>query len=663
MKRFIQILVASLMLSCSSGAEDRPCPFTIATRAYDGTPVEQARCLLRPVLEGGHVGETSPLPSPLEELVGTPVRIPLSALRHLIGRLGISEAEIGGPLSDPLSSTNLAPVVPAQYFIIHDTSSCRDVKQFPDEDVLNDPSFSLNSMARRRTSRVAHLFINRAGESAGVGFIERIGTTKFDARLPRSKVIKGLMLGVELVQPRRPPPGKRCEQSDRIAPEPGFSDPQLERLALVYIAASIRAGQWMIPAFHAVVDVTIPGGHDDPQHFNLTAWVEHLDRLIKILDLEDLQTNPQLAPGGDHTCALLTSGRVKCWGANTLGQLGDGTLISKSAPSPFITLGRVTAVASGKSHSCALRATGDVLCWGSHGQGQLGIGDLPPTEPQLRVTPKPVNIPKATRIAAGFAHTCAATSGGAYCWGENSFGQLGNGTNQQSKTPSPIQGLSGPPDTIVAGQNHTCALVSGAVFCWGDNSKGQLGDPGLPFGSQTNIPRAVPNLGRVREIVAGKFHNCVLLETSRQAACWGDIAESGIPVPAPTVVTFFDNRGALEVPTVLQVAAGYFFSCAIIEEQPLTHTHLRCWGSGIEGRLGNGMPNFVGCPTSTGTGCSKSPTGLQDVLAVAAGETHACAFYPFGQTECWGGNLSGQLGDGSTLTKLGPVPIAFDWRQ
>lgn len=278
---------AATLISISARAQDVSCAFDDAALSYKGTPQEQARCLLRPVLIGGHLGaQTKHLPPPLEKLIGKSLPFDQASLKHYLMEHNISETDLGGSLSDTLARANTVdPNAPfARYFVIHDVSTPNYLdKPFPPD--INEATWALNDLKKRWvTRRVTHVYINRLGESVtAVDFKTELPDpnhgTKFARDHLRNKG-KGLYLHIELVQPRRSDPAGRAG-NDSVAPVPGFTDAQLERLALVYIAASLRGGHWLIPAFHAAIDVTIPDAHDDPQNFDLSRWAEKIDGLIQ----------------------------------------------------------------------------------------------------------------------------------------------------------------------------------------------------------------------------------------------------------------------------------------------------------------------------------------------------------------------------------------------
>jgi hypothetical protein len=270
-------------------AQEAACAFDEASLSFAGTAAEQSKCLLRPVLRGGRLGAPQKnFPALLEKIVGARVTIDRVTLRRYLASLNIRERDLGGSLDDQLSPATLpgGSVVQARYFVIHDVSTPNYLeKNFPTN--INDATWEWNDLQKRwANTRVAHVFVNRLGESVtAVEFRSALPPKRFGTKFARDRLLeaaKGLQLHVELVQPRRSDPlGKTG--NDAIAPVPGFTEAQMDRLALLYLAASVRRGQWLIPAFHAAVDAGIREAHDDPQNFELTKWADRLEALLKRL--------------------------------------------------------------------------------------------------------------------------------------------------------------------------------------------------------------------------------------------------------------------------------------------------------------------------------------------------------------------------------------------
>lgn len=183
-----------------------------------------------------------------------------------------------------------------------------------------------------------------------------------------------------------------------------------------------------------------------------------------------------IATGGYHTCALTTAGAVQCWGRNSNGQLGDSGNTNHNTPQQVTGLtSGVAAIAAGDYHTCARTTAGAVQCWGWNIFGQLGDGSYNSSNVPQPVTGLGSGV---AAIEAGGNHTCAQTTTGALqCWGNNFYGQLGDGSKISSNTPQPVTGLASGVEAIAGGDYHTCALTTdGAAQCWGYNGNGELGN-------------------------------------------------------------------------------------------------------------------------------------------------------------------------------------------
>jgi alpha-tubulin suppressor-like RCC1 family protein len=360
-----------------------------------------------------------------------------------------------------------------------------------------------------------------------------------------------------------------------------------------------------------------------------------------------LQAVETMAGGGFHTCALDTTGGIRCWGDNRGGQVGDGTCewYQLDPSQPLENLGsRVLALAVGSSHTCALQQDGSIACWGRNSNGQLGMGHGGPESPDVHV-PEPVEglDGPATALALGYEHSCALLDGGEVaCWGQNYFGQLGLGMERYDQPfrdrPEKVPGLAETSRRIAAGGYHTCVLsATGKVYCWGDNRHGQLGD-----GTDVERPSpvAVKGLpGAVREVVAGGFHTCAVTEAG-QVYCWGQNrwgqVGDGSQVDRTEAVHVAGLRGAAAA-----LALGQEHTCARMADGSV-----ECWGSNAIGQLGIG-------------GGESSPTPRRVDLAMpvaglAAGGHHTCGWAERGSWSCWGQNYYGQLGDGTRRDRERP---------
>ncbi|MEO7254104.1 MAG: Ig-like domain repeat protein [Casimicrobium sp.] len=364
--------------------------------------------------------------------------------------------------------------------------------------------------------------------------------------------------------------------------------------------------------------------------------------LVQTVTQSAAASSPSVVTGSYHTCALSSGGVVKCWGDNEFyGQLGNGSGLKSAVPVAVLGLGAgVRALAAGSNHTCATTAPGGVMCWGDNSYGQLGDGST-----SGRTIPVTVSGLSASVIAlaAGSNHTCALLSTGAMqCWGNNSLGQLGTGSTSPSTHLSPVSVSALPAGivTIAAGGSNTCALgAAGGVKCWG---AARVGD-----GTTTSRSTPTDVLGLssgVASISTGSGHSCALI-TGGAVQCWGgngsgQLGDGTTAVRAvPTPV--FGLGG-----TVLRVVAGPGTSCAI-----LASGGLKCWGSGIYGKLGDGSNASINIAPAAVVGLASG------VTSVAVGQSHVCALTQGGSIRCWGRNTEGQLGEGVFGLALSPTPV------
>ena len=282
----------SLLLFATAGTalaqKQAACPYAAWKSGFKGDARAQATCLLRPVKLYARLGDSAPLPDFLDARIGQRTGIAPARLRAWLVEQGIAETDVGGPVDAPLSRAVGRLAAPmARFFVIHDTSYPNFLLgTIPDH--INDASWDFNDFALRNPALgggpKGHVYVNRLGDSLSV---RDFGTPGYASKLEKDKPsLTGLFLHVELVQPRRSVHGGG-KGNDGLAPDPGFTPAQYDRLALLYFAASVRKGTWLIPAFHAVLDTGFANGHDDPQNFSLPDWSASLSRLQAALQQAD----------------------------------------------------------------------------------------------------------------------------------------------------------------------------------------------------------------------------------------------------------------------------------------------------------------------------------------------------------------------------------------
>ncbi len=235
-----------------------------------------------------------------------------------------------------------------------------------------------------------------------------------------------------------------------------------------------------------------------------------------------------VSAGESHTCAIIDNGTVWCWGLNENGQLGDGTNANRTTPTNVSLNQTATAITTGNAHTCVILDDGKIQCWGSNSNGQLGINTSDLNQPLENVTLP--NGSKAIALGSGYTHTCAIVDNGSiYCWGHNSFGQLGDGTTGPQSTvggeSTPVrvnmsmQGNISAFD-ISAGDDHSCAIFhDGSVKCWGRNNYGQIGN-GASQSSPMPTNASLPTGRNATDLEVGRYHTCAILDDGSMR-CWG----------------------------------------------------------------------------------------------------------------------------------------------
>ncbi len=343
---------------------------------------------------------------------------------------------------------------------------------------------------------------------------------------------------------------------------------------------------------------------------------------------DDIGQPQSIAAGGSNTCATTTTGQIRCWGSNGVGQLGrgvDALLQSSNKPvSVFRIPGGAKKVTVGQFYACAL--VDDLFaCWGGNTFGQFGNGSTEGSQLPIVIALPDV----AEAIGAGIQTMCATIKGKGYCWGDNAAFQGGSEADQRIVQPKEVTGLpalvSGA-GSIAAGRQHSCALAKTGLFCWGNNTSSRLGSTAP---TQTGSATPVSNGAAVgTQITLGEAHACAIVGAGLR--CWGsnvfgELGNDSIQLK---------SDGAISPTTmttgVSSVCAGHGHTCAV------QNGKARCTGEGSKGQTGTGSSSrvFVDVP------------GITNAKEVACGTFHTCALLDDGKVKCWGQNDAGQLGAG-----------------
>lgn len=382
-----------------------------------------------------------------------------------------------------------------------------------------------------------------------------------------------------------------------------------------------------------------------------------------------------LVAGGAHSCGVTAAGAMHCFGSNESGQLGVGFDGERASPTQ-VPQNSVATVGVGNSHACAVDAGGAVWCWGDTSWEQPSGDDAPRDLPQGFST-------GALRVDLGTNHGCyLASDHSLRCWGANGWGALGNGINADSRAVPVRVGSTTDVDwaQFDSGSDGVCAVkFNGSLWCWGNNAYGQLGQGGSDYASH-NVPVRVGTANDWRQVSVGDRHVCAV-KTNGDLWCWGSNSSGqlGIGNTNTSFVPMYVGAGWAEV------SAGMIHTCA-----RKTNNTLFCWGDSLNGKLGRygGQQNS---PVQVGTdsnwtsiragrshncglrgagelwcfgGGDKRQNGSTtppfevtplrvgsdaDWVDVSVGGWLSCGVRSNGSTWCWGGNDRGALGDGTAF--------------
>ena len=375
----------------------------------------------------------------------------------------------------------------------------------------------------------------------------------------------------------------------------------------------------------------------------MTATVEGVSGLAQI----SVQVRfTALAIGRFHTCGLVNS-VAQCWGAGAYGMIGNGSLNDRLTPTAVSGSLAFTRIEAGNFQTCGVTAAFSAYCWGDNYDSQLGDGTSTDRSSPVAVIGgfAFVDVTAGGSYGSIFGrqfdrgHSCGLTAAGAaYCWGNSSRGQLGNGSSSTRNTPTVVPAISFA--SLSAGQNFTCGLtVAGIAYCWGNNNFGQLGDG-------TTVDRFSPVLVagglRFASLKAGSNQTCGIT-TGGAANCWGRNVDGELgdgtttDRPTPTLVAGSTQFAA--------IAPSSGWTCALT-----TAGAGYCWGFNGSGQLGDGTTTLRSTPGTILGGQTFS-------VIVGGGNAHTCGLTSTGAAYCWGGNGSGQLGDGTLDNRSIPTAV------
>jgi alpha-tubulin suppressor-like RCC1 family protein len=335
----------------------------------------------------------------------------------------------------------------------------------------------------------------------------------------------------------------------------------------------------------------------------------------------------QVSGRGDHTCIVLFSGKVRCWGANDAGQLGDGGAQNSSTSVLVNGVTNATTIRTSETHSCAQLQGGGVQCWGSNASQEIDVATLA----------------GASDVQIAFFISCGIRSNGQpLC--------VGDQTNPMMQYQNSVVVAIGP------GAYHSCVVVSGGeVSCYSNpldlnsNLYGQLGNNSVapPLLGPVSVVNINPPTTVAVAVAVGTSHSCALLQ-DKTVKCWGknDLSQLGNSGAGATSLV------AIDVGTIVDAAAiavGAFHNCALQESGGVL-----CWGSNTSGQLGNGG-------NSDPRNDPVQVSGITNAISISGGESHSCAVLANGRVKCWGRNSSGQLGNSDVPTtgteNLSRVPV------
>jgi alpha-tubulin suppressor-like RCC1 family protein len=397
--------------------------------------------------------------------------------------------------------------------------------------------------------------------------------------------------------------------------------------------------------------------------------------------------------GNLHACALDASGTAYCWGANTNGELGNGTFVDSNRPVPVSGGIHFSQISAGNAHSCGVSTAGQLYCWGLEDYGEVGNVQETGNDPTPTAVATDIsNITPFVAVSAGGDYNCAVgKTGSTFCWGASWLGELGLGQpiglyggipsdpNEAVVSPTPISvlvnALVATPTSLSAGRQHTCGIVKdllaadNPVFCWGDNLDSEVSTNasdtcGTTSGNPATFPCSVSPVQvgtyKATAVTSGGDFSCGLT-MAHAVSCWGsdEVGQLGSPAntaaPCPYLphITMYCDANPTPVDPGLQfseVSAGFEFACGVTIPQEAA----LCWGVNDHGQLGTGQ-DLTGQPCYSNSAvvppCAAQPVAVNldsSILQISAGGNSACMVTSANAVYCWGDDSRGQLGNGTT---------------
>ena len=344
--------------------------------------------------------------------------------------------------------------------------------------------------------------------------------------------------------------------------------------------------------------------------------------------------------------------------AATLTQVGSNFRMRVGVENKDEPVVLANQFSSGYYHACVIASDNKLYCWGRNHRGQLGNNSMVDSSRPVAVNMTGVLAGKTIKqISTGAYHTCVvASDDNAYCWGENMKGQLGNNSTANSSVPVKVDTsgvLAGKTiKQISTGHYHTCAVASDdKMYCWGENNNGELGNGSTV---DSRVPVAVNMTGvlagkTIKQMSVGTYNTCVIASDDK-VYCWGSNAYGQVGNNSLTdsnVPVAVNTTGVLAGKTIKQISVGHHRACAIASDDKMY-----CWGNNMGGALGNGSTADSHIPVSV---------NMSGILAgkvirrISIGAFHTCVYATDNKIYCWGSNNYGQLGNNSTANSGVPV--------